>query len=149
MFIFFLLLTVFFGLVLVIGFAWGLIVRGKTTKRSGQDVGAEIMADKMDEGMQGPGKKTLFERTWFRGKGVEVDRESEYSYSEIKKMLVEGRFLDALPAMMLMAGIVGLTFFLGLTLITGAATLVPGLILLAFSVYAAYLILSGFITDAK
>ena len=149
MFIFFLLLTIFFGLVLVAGFVWGLIVRGKTTKRSGRDVGAELMGEKMDDGMIGPGKKTLVRRTWFRGKGVEVDREAEYSYSEIKKMLSEERFLEALPALLVMTGIVGLTFFLGLTLITGVATLLPGLIFLAFSVYSAYLILAGFIKDEK
>jgi len=146
-FIFFLLLTILFGLALVAGFVWGLIVRGKTTKHSGREVGADLMAEKMDAATLGTGKKPLAGRTWFRGKGVEVDREAEYSYSEIKKMLGEGRFLEALPALLGMAGIVGLTFFLGLTLLTGRATLIPGLILLAFSVYAAYLILAGFIKD--
>ena len=149
MFIFFLLLTIFFALVLVVGFVWGMIVRGKTVTRSGREVGAELMADKMDADLQAPGKKTLFRRTWFRGIGVEVDREAEYSYTEIKKMLGEERFLEALPALLMMAGIVGLTFFLGLTLITGVATLVPGLFFLAFSVYSAYLILAGFIKDEK
>ena len=147
MFIFFLLLTIFFALFLIAGFIWGLIVRGKTTKSSGREVGAELMAEKMNDSNLGTGKTPLARRTWFRGKGAEVDREAEYSYTEIKKMLEDKRFLDALPALLVMAGVVGLTFFLGLTLLTRAATLVPGLVLLAFSVYAAYLILAGFIKD--
>lgn len=147
MFIFFLLLTILFGLALVAGFAWGLIVRGKTTKRSGRDVGADLMAGKIGDDTLRKGETPLARRTWFRGKGVEVDREAEYSYSEIKKMLGEGRFLEALPALLVMAGIVRLTFFLGMTLLTRSATLIPGLVLLAFSIYTAYLILAGFIKD--
>jgi hypothetical protein len=74
-----------------------------------------------------------------------VDREAEYSYAEIKKMLVEGRFQQALPALLVMAGMIGLTFFLGLALLTRSGTLIAGVILLAFSLYCAYLILTGFI----
>ena len=145
MFIFFLLLTILCGLVLVAGFVWGLIERGKTTQRSGREVGAELMAEKMEEGSPGQGKMPLARRTWFRGKGVEVEREAEYSYAEIKKMLGEGRFQQALPALLVMAGLVGLTFFLGLALLSLSGALIPGLILLGFSGYSVYLILAGFI----
>lgn len=149
MFIFFLVLSIFAGTVLAAGFTWGLITRGTTTRRSGREVGAEIMADKMSEDSLGQGRIPIVQRTWFRGKGVAVEREAEYSYAEIKKMLVEGRFMQALPALMVMAGLVGLTFFLGLALLFLAGALIPGLILLAFSVYCVYLILTGFIREDK
>jgi hypothetical protein len=46
-----------------------------------------------------------------------------------------------------MVGIVGLTFFLGMTLLTSSIALVAGLVLLAICIHAAYLVLSGFVND--
>ena len=43
MFVLFLALTILSLIVLIVGFIWLLASRGQTTRRSGPDVGAEIM----------------------------------------------------------------------------------------------------------
>jgi hypothetical protein len=46
-----------------------------------------------------------------------------------------------------MAGMVGLTFFLALTLLVGLSNKIFGLIFLLFSLYSVYLIIRGFIKE--
>ena len=43
MFVLFLALTILSLIVLIVGFIWLLVSRGRTTRRSGPEVGAEIM----------------------------------------------------------------------------------------------------------
>jgi hypothetical protein len=145
MFIFFLILTVLFSTALTAGFAWSLVVRGHITRRSGRQVGAEVMAKTMHSDAQDQGSVLSSMRSKFWGKGFNVKGEASYSYAEIKKMLAEGRFLQALPSLLMMTGLVGLTFFLGCTLLTFPGALVGGMILLGFSMCCVYLILTGFL----
>ena len=147
MFMLFLALTIVFAFVLVTGFVWGLIDRGQTTRRSGSEVGAELMAEKMTQDSDMEGKTQVTGQTWFRGKGVAVDREAEYSYAEIKRRLQEGDTWTVLPALLVMAGMVGLTFFLALTLLVGLSNKIFGLIFLLFGLYSVYLIIRGFIKE--
>ena len=49
MFVLFLALTILSLIVLIVGFIWLLASRGQTTRRSGPDVGAEIMTGMGDE----------------------------------------------------------------------------------------------------
>ena len=49
MFILFLALAVLSLIVLIVGFIWLLTSRGRTTRRSGPDVGAEIMTGMGDD----------------------------------------------------------------------------------------------------
>lgn len=148
MFILYLMLTIVFGIVFLSGFVWGLIVRGKTTKESGPKIGAELMRDKMDRDSVQAGKVPLAGRTFFVGKGFAVERTAEYSYAEIKQMLRAGDVRQALPALLVGVGMIGLTFFLSLTLLTGFSNLICkifGIVLLGFSLYCVYLIITGFI----
>jgi hypothetical protein len=145
MFILFLALTIVFTLVLVTGFVWGLIVRGKTTKESGPEIGAELMRDKMDRDSVQEGKVPVAGKAFFVGKGFAVEREAEYSYAEIKQMLRAGDVRQALPALLVAAGMIGLTFFLSLILLVKLPNKIYGLVILAFSLYCVYLIIAGFI----
>jgi hypothetical protein len=139
------MLTIVFGIVFLSGFVWGLIVRGKTTKESGPKIGAELMRDKMDRDSVQAGKVPLAGRAFFVGKGFAVERTAEYSYAEIKQMLRAGDVRKALPALLVVAGMIGLTFFLSLILLVKLSNKIYGLVILAFSLYCVYLIIAGFI----
>lgn len=145
MFIFFLSLTILFAIVLIAGFVWMLVTGGKTIKRSGPEVGAEIMSESTADDLPQEGEITVAEKTWFRGTGVAVKREAEYSYGDIKQQFRQGGLRAVLPVVMTMSGLVGLTLFLGLTLLVGLSDKLFGVFLLAFSAYCAYLILRGFL----
>ena len=49
MFVLFLALTILSLIVLIVGFIWLLASQGRTTRRSGRDVGAEIMTGMGDD----------------------------------------------------------------------------------------------------
>jgi hypothetical protein len=145
MFILFLLATIFFALLFLTGFIWGLIVRGKTIKESGPQIGAELMREKMDRDSIQEGKAPVAGKAFFIGKGVAVEREAEYSYAEIKQFLKAGDMRQALPALLVILGMIGLTFFLALTLLAKLSNPIYGIVVLAFSLYCAYLVIAGFI----
>lgn len=143
-----LVLTVVCGVMLVIGFAWALVERGTTTRRSGPQIGAEIASEHMARDSALEAKVPIVRKAWFRGVGVAVGREAEYSYAEIAQQLRRGNLRPVLPALLAMAGMVGMTFFLGLALLLMVSNKVFGVVLLAFSLYAAYLAISGMIRSS-
>jgi len=147
MFILCLALTIVFGVMLIVGFAWGLAERGKTTKRSGSEVGAELMAERMAGDAAKAGKMPVVRKAFFRGKGIAVEREAEYSYAEIKQRFREGGVRQVIPALLGMTGMLGLTFFLSLTLLTGLSNKIYGLVVLAFCGYCVYLLIAGFMRE--
>jgi hypothetical protein len=145
-FTFLLVLIVIFSLTLIAGFMWGFIARGITARRTGSEVGdvpaEEINGNSPEQGrMQIP----ITGVASFSDKKFELEQDTENSYTELKKILSDKKFKRALPPMLMMTGVVGLTFFLGVTLLTRSSTLIGGVVLLAFSMYCAYLILTGFI----
>lgn len=109
MFVAFLILAVLSALILVAGFVWMLVVRGETTRRSGPDVGAEIMGSGAgeDDGVQ----VTLLEKSVFKGAGVSVSREAGISYVEMKRLLGEGNWKAALPPLLAAVGLFGMIVF--------------------------------------
>jgi hypothetical protein len=149
MFIFFLILAIVFGLALIIGFVWGFIARGKTLQRTEPDARDGGMSDRMnvDRLKQDKIQIPVTGNTGFFGKTIEGEGNADLSFIDIKKMLAGRKLRQALPPLLMMTGVVGLTFFLGVTLLTRADTLVTGVILLAFSIYCAYMILTGFILN--
>lgn len=114
MFVWFVVLTVISGITLIIGFIWMLTASGKTTRRSGPEVGAEIMGG--SAGDDDEAGITLLEKSVFAGKAVAVEREAEVSYTDIKRMVRERRWRAALPPLLAMIGLSGLVVFGALAL---------------------------------
>jgi len=133
MFVLFLGLAILSLILLVIGAIWLLAGRGQTTRRSGRDVGAEIMGglgEEQDDGVTVP----LFEKSAFVGTGAKVTRESEMSFTEIKQLVRDREWRAALPVLLAMAGLFGLFIFGALALWSKMddkliATLIAGVVL--------------------
>ena len=109
MFILFLALTILSLIVLIVGFIWLLAAQGRTTRRSGRDVGAEIMTGMGDEDEEDA--IPLVEKSVFVGTGVQVTRDVDVSFGDIKGMMRDRQWRGALPALLAMAGLFGLIVF--------------------------------------
>ena len=108
MFVFFLVLAILSLILLIIGTIWLLAGGGQTTRRSGRDVGAELMGGiggEDDEGVP------VAEKSVFVGKGVQVSRSVEISYAEIKQLVRDRQWRAALPFLLAMTGLFGLIVF--------------------------------------
>lgn len=105
MFVLFLALAGLSAVAMISGFAWWLMTSGQTRRRSGSEVGAEIMGGRAsDEG------KALVEGTFFKGMGVAVSRGAEVSFTEIKQM-VRARRPEAIPILLAAVGLLCLVLF--------------------------------------
>ena len=145
MFIAFLILTILFGVALVAGFIWFMVSSGRTTRRSGREVGAEVMGAATDQEGDEEGQVSipLAGKTWFRGTGVSVNSEASLSFAEIRQQIKTGNLRQVLPALLAIVGLVGTLFFLGLTLLAGGADAIFGLFFVGVGLYAAYMVGSG------
>jgi hypothetical protein len=104
----FLALAILSLAVLIAGFIWLLAAQGRTTRRSGRDAGAEVMAgigDEDDEAIP------LVEKSVFAGTGVAVTRDVDVSYADLKRLVRERRWRQALPALLVVIGFFGLVVF--------------------------------------
>ena len=107
MLILFLVLTGLSVVALIAGTVWTTILFGQTRRRSGPEIGAEMMAERMARESGGVKPRHVF----FVGEGVAVDREAGFSYAEIKQQLMAGRCLQMLPVLLAMGGLLGLFLF--------------------------------------
>jgi hypothetical protein len=131
MFVFFLVLAILSLILLVVGTIWLLAGGGQTTRRSGPDVGAELMGgigDENDEGIP------VAETSIFVGKGIQLSRSVEISYTEIKQLVRDRQWRAALPFLLAMTGMFGLLDFGALALWFRmndklVATLIAGVVL--------------------
>ena len=126
-----------------LGFAWTLALRGHTTRRSGADVGIEYLQEEMARRDRRAGRTSLGRKVWFWGKGWAVDREAAVSYTELKTMWRNGSFGAVLPMALLLGGLLTSIIAGGLVLVISLGSPIPGLIVLAFGMYGAWLIASG------
>jgi hypothetical protein len=141
MLILFLALTGLSVVALIAGTVLTAILYGRTRWRSGPEIGAEMMAERMARESGGVKPQHVF----FIGKGVAVDREANLSYAEIKQRLMAGQWLLMLPVLLAVGGLLGLFLFgsaaawLGIEdkLVAGAVVVV------AF--YALFRIISNFV----
>ncbi len=143
MFILFVVLSSVAFAALIAGFSWGLVVRGRTSTRKGPEIYGELMEEKMDREALRKGGAQLARKAASGGKGVAWEREAEYSWGEIRCMLREHRLRKALPPLLVLGGMIGLTLFLGLALLVRLRWKIFGLGLLAFTAYAVYLAVQG------
>lgn len=106
----FLILAVASLIVLIVGFILLMTSRGETTRRSGREVGAEIMGSIGEEETEGVSIPVL-EKSVFVGTGVSVTRETEMSYAEVKQLVRDRRWRAALPPLLVIGGMFGMVIF--------------------------------------
>jgi len=126
-------LTALCAIALIIGFVWMLISMGQTTHRSGDEVGAEIMGDRMadEPDIAGP----ITQSTVFKGKATSVEREASISFREIWRLVEERSWRKVIPVLLAMGGMLGLLLFGSLTLFFGMANKVIGGVLVIMARY--------------
>ena len=108
LFILFLALTGLSVVALIVGMVWTVVVFGQTRQRSGPEVGAEIMSDRMARDSEG---HTRPQQVFFKGKAVAVERKASLSFAEIKQQLMAGEWLQMFPVLLAMGGFFGLFLF--------------------------------------
>ena len=111
MFILFLALTILSLIILIVGFIWLLTAHGRTTRRSGRDVGAEIMTGMGEDVDDDDEAIPLVEKSVFVGTGVQVTRDADVSFGDIKGMMRDRQWRGALPALLAIGGLFGLIVF--------------------------------------
>lgn len=122
---FFVVFSILSLLALVAGFVWVLVSKGETSHRSGEDVGAELISDRMEN----DDEWSLIEKSAFKGQAKVVSREANISFKEIKIQLKSGNWREVFPALLALVGFLGLLTFGSLALFfTLEDKLVGGLI---------------------
>ena len=129
--------------IFAVGFAWTLVLRGHTTRRSGAEVGVEYLEEEMARRDFRAGKTSIGRKAWFWGKAWAVDREAAVSYKELKTMWRKGSFGAVLPMALLLGGFLASIIIGGFLLLNGLDNPIPGLVVLAFGIYGAWLVGSG------
>lgn len=115
-------------IVLIIGGVWTLIRSGKTTRRTGPAIGAEIMNSALtsdDEGLIGVNRST------FVGKAVAVEREATIDFADLKAQFARGDYLSVFPALLAIGGFVGVLFFGALAVFFAIPGLISGAVMLS------------------
>ena len=138
----FLIFTVLSAIVLLIGCVWTLVLYGRTRRRSGPEVGAEVMAGSMRDGLAG---KPVVQYTAFKGKAVAVEREASFSFADIKTMVRQGQWGRVLPVLMAIAGMWGLLFFGSISLLLGTGDLLIGGLAVVVAFYSIIRMFFGFV----
>ncbi len=118
MFILFLALAILGVLALAAGLAWLLIGSGQTRRRSGREAGAEVMGAVMEaDEEETDGVSILIAGGQvFRGTGTIVEKEAEVGYGQLKADLRQKRWREALPPLLIMAGMTVFCLFGSLAL---------------------------------
>lgn len=129
--------------IVAVGMAWTLALKGHTTRRTGADVGAEYLEEEMARRSLRAGKTSVGRKVWFRGKGWAMEREAAISYKELKTMWRARSFGAVLPMGLLLLGMVSSIILGGLLMLTSLDNPIPGLFILAIGIYTAWLIVAG------
>ena len=98
-------------IIFLIGVTWILVIRGRTYRRSGQEVGKEIMTDIMTDDDDG----TVLYST-FKGKGISVKREASIGLDDIKSAIKAKDWGTILAILLLISGFFGLCLCGGLSI---------------------------------
>ena len=134
-------LTALSLLLLLIGFVWMLIQSGNTVRRSGQEVGREIMAEQMEK----DDETLLIHETAFRGRATSVRTEASVSFSEIKSQARSGQLREVLPVLLAIVGLLGLLLFGSLVLFVAMDDRLVGGLIAAVGVFATARVVIGLI----
>lgn len=99
-------------LALIVGFIWVLVSKGETSQGSGENVGAEIFNDRIED----DDERSLVEKSAFKGQARVVSREASISFREIKIQLKTGNWRVVFPVLLALGGFLGLLTFGSLAL---------------------------------
>jgi hypothetical protein len=127
-------LSVLSLIAMITGIVWTLTLVGQTQRRSGPEVGAEIVADQMSD--EADENTVLAQRTAFKGKATSIQAEAEFSFVEIKGVLKAGKWREVLPILLAMGGLLGLLAFGSLALLVGVDNKLFGLVVVGVAMYA-------------
>jgi hypothetical protein len=141
MFILFLALTGLSVVALIAGTVLTAILFGRTRWRSGPEIGAEMMAERMARESGGVKPQHVF----FIGKGVAVDREANLSYAEIKQRLMAGQWLQMFPVLLAIGGLLGLFLFGSAAAWLGIKDKLVAGVIVVVAFYALFRIVSNFV----
>lgn len=134
---FFVALTILSILALVAGFVWVLVNKGETSMRSGEDVGAELISERLEDDEEW----TITENTAFRGQAEVVEREASISFKDVKKQVKSGNWQETLPLLLAVGGFLGLLIFGSLALFFALDDKLIGGLIAAVAIFSAARIL--------
>ena len=97
--------TILSLILFIIGVTWILVTRGKTHRRSGEEVGKEVMSTQMDEVV------------FFKGKAAAVEREASIGLDDIKSAIKAKDWGTILAILLLIGGFLGLCLCGGLSIL--------------------------------
>ncbi len=136
-------ITLIFALATVAGFTWILATRGKAVpQRSIATQSAATMEGPAPQPGPAAGPSPVASQAE-AGVEDEARRKPEPIAAKIIAAIRAGKFRQVLPPLLAILGLVGVTFFGGLTLIVSATNYLVGLPLIGFSLYTGYLVFSG------
>lgn len=134
MLILLIILTVLSAATLIAGAAWALTTSGETRRRSGPDVGAEIIAERMED--EHDEATMVAQHSAFKGQAVKVEREASFSLADIKQQVAAGQWREAMPVLLVLAGFTGLFLFGSLTALVAIENKLVGGAIVVVAVYA-------------
>jgi len=127
-----LVLTVLSLVALIVGCVWVLMTEGERQRRSGTDVGEEVVASMMEHADSGA---TVVKAAKFKGEAAAVGAEATFHFSDIKAAVLAGQWRQMLPILMALGGTFGLLIFGSLAVML-LWNVVIGLIFLGAALYA-------------
>lgn len=124
------------GLAAAIGGGVWLAVRsGGIRRRTGRDVGAEVMAGESAAEDDGTAEAAGTSKRWFRGTGVKLEASGETTYSAMKASLRQRRWGEALPPLIAFVGMLFAVLFGALALQVGIEDRLVGWIAVCVALY--------------
>ncbi len=147
MFTLFVALAALGVLLLAVGFALAVKERGKTTKRTGPGIYAEMMRDSMRRDTLRNGDVPIGEWAVSWGKGVAVETEASYTMDEVKQMVNGKQYKRLLPPLLMIPGFVAMLVFAGLAILARATGEMryAGYFLIVAGAYAAFLMTKDYL----
>jgi hypothetical protein len=100
-------LTGLSAIALIVGIIWILVTHGQTHRRSGPEVGEEVMTTALTD-------TPLF----FKGKAVAIEREASIGLDDIKTAIKTGQWHIILALLLILSGLVGMCLCGGLSLLS-------------------------------
>jgi hypothetical protein len=105
------ILTCLSTALLIAGVAWTLMTSGETRRRSGSEVGAEVIGDWMAD----DNEQMVAQSASFKGKAEKVEKHASFSIAEIKQRVSTGDWHQVLPTLLAIGGLLGMLVFGALT----------------------------------
>ena len=96
----------------IAGFVLLFTNRGQVERRSGEEVGRELVSEFMEDDEDEA--VVVAEKTFFKGRAASVEAGTSISLGEIKGMLTSGEWRRAVPLLLALGGFLGLFLFGGL-----------------------------------